>query len=80
MQGWILDFERMANNPNKASRSCCTCYSRSPGPAGRSAANTSRDHILDNITLHWLANTAAQPRACTGKRTKHRCHGRPFAA
>jgi hypothetical protein len=80
MHGWILDIERTANNPTTASRSCCTPSSRSPRPAGRSAVTTSRDHILDDITLHWLANTAARPRACTGKRTKHRCHGRPFAA
>jgi hypothetical protein len=59
MHGWILDIERTANNPNKASRSCCTSSSRSPRPAGRSAATTSRDHVLDNITLYWLANTAA---------------------
>jgi hypothetical protein len=80
MHGWILDFERTANNPNNGIGELLHISSRSPRPAGRSAATTSRDHILDNITLHWLANTAARPRACTGKRTKHRCHGRACAA
>jgi len=39
--------------PGTASRSCCTS-SRSPRPAGRSAATTSRDHILAQLG-RWAA-------------------------
>ena len=41
MHGWILDIERRRTTRTTASRSCCTSSSRSPRPAGRSAATTS---------------------------------------
>jgi pimeloyl-ACP methyl ester carboxylesterase len=48
MAGWMLDHD--ADSYEKISRAFLE---------GKPAGNLTRDHILDNITLYWLTNTAA---------------------